>query len=80
MVPDLIWTPDFLFVPEKSVLKKFKPKKVGSCMKVLYNDFHAGTKFLSAQTSQGPNFLGPKKSGAQMRPGTISVTAYNMPP
>ena len=29
-----------------------------------------GTKFLGAQISQGPN-----KSGAQMRSGTISVTA-----
>ena len=51
-------------------------------MKMLYNDFHAGTKFLGAQTSQGPNakFLGDKKSGAQMRVGTISVTAVDLTP
>jgi hypothetical protein len=55
-------------------------------MKMLYNDFHAGTKFIEAQTSWGTNFLGtkflvdqiswgPKKSGPKMKSETILVTA-----
>ena len=84
MVPDLIWAPDFFGPQEIWSLRNLGPTKVGSCMKMLYNDFHARINFLGAQTSRGPNFLGPKfigdqiswgpkKSGAQMSSGTISV-------
>ena len=66
MVPDLIWAPDCL------VPKKFGPREIwspwilGPCMKMPYNDFHAGPnfkrpKFLGALISRGPNFLGTKK-------------------
>ena len=58
MFPDLIWTPDFFGLREMYL----GPTKVGSCFKMLHNDFHAWTKFLGAQTSQGPNFLGTKKA------------------
>ena len=72
MVPELIWTPDFLvpkkfgpreiWAPRNLVPEKFGPQeiwsfrnlgptKVGSCIKMLYNYLHAGTKFLRAQTS-----------------------------
>ena len=58
-------------------------------MKMLYNDFHAGTKFVQAQTFWGANFLGlkflgdqiswgPFKPGVQMRSGTISVIAQKV--
>ena len=63
-------------------------EKFGPHKKKSYDDFHAGTKFLGAHISQGPNFLGPKflvdqiswgpkKPGAQMRFGTISVIAVS---
>ena len=61
MVPDLIWTPEFLF-PEKFGPQEIwsprtlGPTKVGSCMKMLCNDFHAGPKFLA-----GPKLLGDQK-------------------
>ena len=62
------------------------PKKIVARMKTITQLFHAVSKLLGAQISQGPNFLGlkflgaqisqgPKKSGAQMRSGTISVIA-----
>ena len=46
------------------------PDFFGSQMKMLYNDFQAENKFLGDQISQQP-----KKSGVQMRSGTISVLA-----
>ena len=49
--PWLFWSP-----------RNLGPLKVGSCFKMLQNDFHAWTKFFGAQTSQGPNFLGTKKA------------------
>ena len=85
MVPDFIWAPDFLGPREIRSPRNLGPTKVGSCMKMLCNDFHAGIKFLWAQTFQGPNFSGtkflggPKKTGAQMRPRTISVIAEATP-
>ena len=53
------------------------PKKFGPCKKIITLHFHAVTKFLGAQIYQVPNFLGTKMSGAQMRPGTISVKAHD---
>ena len=78
--------PREIWSPRNLGHRKFDPKNVGPCMKMPYNDFHVGTKFLGAQIFQGPNFLGtkflrdqiswgPKKSGAQMRTRTISVLA-----
>ena len=76
MVPDLIWAPDF-FVPREICSPRFGPQeiwsprtlgptKVGSCMNMLYNDFHAGPKFLGDQKSQGPKLnLGTKKFRGQ---------------
>ena len=74
-VPDLIWAPDFFGPQEIWTPRNLGPKNVGPCMKLPYDDFHAGTKFLEAQMSRGPNFLGTKKLRAQMRSGTISVIA-----
>ena len=65
MVPELICAPNF-----------FDPR-----MKIIDQHFHTGTKFFGAQISQGPilwgiKFLGDKiKTLAQVRSGTISVTA-----
>ena len=47
------------FVP-----RNLDPKKFGPCMKMPHNDFHAVT-----------NFLWDEVSRAQMRSGTISITA-----
>ena len=63
MVPDLIWAPDF-FGPEK-----LKLREIWSLHENHYMAF-SWPKFLRAQISWGP-----KMSGAQMRLGTISVTA-----
>ena len=64
MVPYLIWALDFLvskkFGPREIWArknlgpKKFGPEKFGLLMKMLYNDFHAWSKFLWAQISRGP--------------------------
>ena len=56
MVPDLVWAPDFFGPQEIWSQINFGPKNVGTFMKMVYNDFHAGTKFLGAQISRGPNF------------------------
>ena len=91
MSPDFFWSPwnlgfdkfwpQEIWVPRNLILMKFGPRR-----KIIIRHLYAGTKFVEAQTSWGPNFLrtkflgdqisrGPKKSGAKMRSGTISVTA-----
>ena len=52
MVPDLFWAPDFYGPQEIWAQRMLGPQNVGSCIKMPYNDFHAGPKFL------GPKFLG----------------------
>ena len=74
MVPNLIWAPDFFGPREIWAPRNSGPKNVGPCMKMPYIDFHAGTNFLGTHISRGP-----KKSGAQMRLGTISVIAPKTP-
>ena len=44
-------------------------------MKMLNNNFQAGTIFPKNQISRGPNFLGTKKIGVQMILGTILALA-----
>ena len=75
MVPHLIWAPDFFGPQEIWSLRNLVPKKFGSLIKMPYNDFYAGPKFLRDQISRGLTSWDPKKSGAQMRSGTISVIA-----
>ena len=50
-------------------LRILGPTKVGPCMKMLYNDFHADMKFLGAQTSWGWNFSRTKFLGDQKSQG-----------
>ena len=86
MVADLIWALDFFGPKEIWSLRTLVPQKFGPCMKLIVCHFHAGTNILGAQISVGPNNLGPnfpmhqiswgpKKSWAQMKSGTIAVTA-----
>ena len=68
-----------LWSPQNSVPTIFFSRKIGPCLKMQYNDFHAGTKFLAVQISNflGSKFLGDQKSKlAQMGSGTISVIAW----
>ena len=69
MVPDLIWAPDFFGPREIWSPRNSGPTKIGSCMKMIYNDFYVGTKFLRAQTSPGSNFLGLKFLGDRISQG-----------
>ena len=46
MVPDLIWAPDLFGPQEIWAPRNLGPKKLGPCIKMPYNDYHAGTKFL----------------------------------
>ena len=61
MVPDLIWAPDFFSSQEILAPQNLGPNKLGPCIKMPYNDFHAGIKFPGDQISWGPNFSGTKK-------------------
>jgi len=73
MVPNLIWAPEFFGPQEIWAPRNLGPKKIEPLMKIITWLFHVGHKFfkvLGAQIS-----CGPKKSGAQMRLGTISVIA-----
>jgi hypothetical protein len=63
MVPNLIWAPDF-----------FGPQEIWSPHKNHHMAFSCGAQTSWAQISQGP-----KKSGAQMRPGPISGIAPQLP-
>ena len=69
MVPDFIWAPYFFGPREIRSPRNLGPTKVRSCMKMLCNDFHAGIKFLWAQTFQGPNFSGTKFLGGPKKTG-----------
>ena len=81
VVSNLIWAPDFfgpreIWAPRSLVPEEYGPQEIWSP-----HENHHMAFFM-----QGPNFLGskflgdqiswgPKKSGAQMRTGTISVVA-----
>ena len=76
-VPNLIWAPDFFFlVPEKfGPNESWSPRNLVPTLKSLYGIFMQGPTFLGTKFLQAQSFQGPKMSGAQMRLGTISVTA-----
>ena len=73
LVPELIWAPELFGPQEIWSLRNLDPEKFWPLMKKPCDGFHAGTKFIGAHISWGPNFLGPKFHGAQIRLGTISV-------
>ena len=54
MVPNLIWAPDFFDPQDIWSLRNLDPKKFVPRMNIITWRFHAGTKFLGAQKSQGP--------------------------
>ena len=81
MVPNLIWAPEFLGPHKIWALRNLGPKKASfekAMTTFMRGPYFLGTKFLGAQISQGTNFVGPKKSGSQMRLGTISVIAIKL--
>ena len=70
MVPNLIWAPDFfgpqeIWSPKNLGCKKFGPWEIWTPHKNHYMAF----------SCRGQIYRGPKKSGAQMRMGTISAVA-----
>ena len=82
MVPDLIWAFDFFgpqgyrsprnLVPEKFGSQEiWAPRNLATIMIFMQEPNFPAPKFPRAQISWGP-----KKSGAQMRLGTISVIAF----
>ena len=52
MVPKL-FCPREIWAP-----KNFVPENFAPCVKMPYNDFHMGTKFLGDKKGQGPNDIG----------------------
>ena len=54
MVSDLSLAPYFLGSQESWSPTNLVPNKFGPGMKIPYNDFNAGNKFLGAQKFQGP--------------------------
>ena len=70
MVPDLIWAHDF-FGPQEI----WATGKVVPTWKCYVTIFMQGPNPLELKLLRAQICWGPKKSGAQMRPGTISVIA-----
>ena len=78
MVPDPIWAPDIFGPQEIRSPRSLGPEKLGPPQNwpppwKSLRHFHTEIKFLGDQISQEP-----KKSGAQMRLGTISVIAESL--
>ena len=68
MFPDLIWTPDFFGLREI-----WAPRKLVPALKCYKMIFMHGPNFSGPKLLRDQIFWGPKKPGAQMRSGTISV-------